>query len=111
MFRAKFYTNAEQSNRLLQSGLWPETADFNSGPIPRWSHGALLHLLPDHPLFKFMTISRDKQYINGKQFPKVTYGFWCHNHETPEFTGINDMECLVDMFCWFLDNGYLKKTR
>lgn len=121
------YTTIEESKKLLELGLNPESADMyyklvydedhmistyeadivpfkfcgRRKALPCWSLGALLEILEYPQIFKDRLGDEDvwfcKCYING----------WKEMHQSSaESTPI---EAAYSMVCWLIENGYLKK--
>lgn len=127
------YTTIEQSKKLLELGLNPDTADMyctmltenskeysvfvkrkvcryniEDGDIPCWSVEALLELIPKHP--KFNTVFRflDSQ-IDGSY--KYVWIFECHAVSEYTFEGTSDFDCIYQAIVWFLQNNYIKTEK
>ena len=123
----QFYTSIEQSKKLLELGLSPESADmfyakrwdepviisdnYDNTPcydesdntdIPCWSVGALLEVMPEIEY---------KDY--PKRFPKLLhydgYQFDHYCHCTKEYYNIID--AAYEMVVWLLENNYIKKEK
>ncbi len=126
MATIKSFTSLEQSKKLLELGLRPQTADMYwdydentqslseamaipiyegswelhhknwSKDIPCWSVGALLELMP-------MVNGREPHLI----WTKGTYTcFYYCGHKTTKETMI---EAVYNMVIWLLENNYIKK--
>ena len=114
----KYYPTIEQSRKLLELGLNPESADmcyfeqkaiitpYNEAKdsllplmsrpvevIPCWSVGALIELMPSG-----VRISKN---CDGN------YDLGYENFDTKEYLYMID--ACFEMTVWFLENGYLKK--
>lgn len=111
------YTTVEQSKKLLELGLNPNSADMYYGYkkekpeylpyedieimalcIPCWSVDALLEILPMHS-----TLDHE---VNG---------WWCcvnfdivDTRKDNEIQGTNPLEALYNMVVWLLENNYIK---
>ena len=112
------YTSIEQSKKLLELGLSPESADMHTEMFeengdmislvvggkgdnskrnygtPIWSIGALLEVMPNIELFKL-----DSKYIVGKLDENLNESAW---HDTP-------LEAAYNMVVWLLENNYIKQ--
>ena len=118
------YTSIEQSKKLLELGLSPESADMRWTPcqdeykkwfvaenkrivlnydkkhcVPCWSIGALLKLIPKHPKFNTALRIVDRETI--------IWAFECHAISEYEFSGSSDLECLYNAIVWMLENNYI----
>lgn len=115
------YTSIEQSKKLLELGLSPESADMvyvdgdylaiidgtlEANDIPCWSVGALIHILPDRIMHNnlncecFMSpsgISYSSCFVGKESFNIA----WSNN---PYF-----IDALFNCVCCLLENGYIKK--
>ncbi len=124
------YTTIEQSKKLVELGLNPDTADmcwgidfesnrYNCSPYPLpwkdytcnevylscWSLGALLEVVKTRKDCNFITIhSSDslKWSLNTSYYELVNW----KEKETLEDTLI---EAAYNMVCWLLENGYIQK--
>ena len=120
------YTSSEQSNKLVELGLDPKTADMywsivdgetficienhscDCKTIPCWSLNALLLVMPDIVL-----------YNGGKEcYPclerNVLGDFICYYEDDlsmKSFIGHSAVEAAFRMVCWLLDNGYIEKIK
>lgn len=125
------YTTVEQSKKLLELGLNPETADMwwtplnwqlteyyvevkqdgigtPKNPIPCWSLGALMELMPK--------IKEDED--DGGCYPTLCKGYntnkWhCVYRSSIYITDWCDtsINAAFDMVVWLLENGYIKKGK
>lgn len=122
-----YYTTIEQSKKLIELGLNPDTADMciwesegklyvyvhkpdDINCIPCWSLGALLEVMPPY-LFEFergidLNIYRN---LNGKGW-HVSY--MPNNDESMQkdkfrqiTNGGTPIEAAYNMVCWLLENG------
>ena len=123
------YTTIEQSRKLLELGLNPETADMwwtplnwqlteyyvevkqdgigtPKNPIPCWSLGALMELMPK--------IKEDED--DGGCYPTLCKGYntdkWhCVYRSSIYITNWYDIliDAAFEMVVWLLENGYIKK--
>ena len=123
----QYYTTIEQSKKLVELGLNPDTADMQwfleddygivqikenlsdwggDCAIPCWSLGALLELMP-----KIQEYDDD-----GGCYPVLSKGW--HNdrwhcvyrysiHITEWYS--DSIEAVFEMVCWLLKNNYIKK--
>ena len=128
------YTNIEQSKKLLELGLSPESADMCYLPIhlgeehhwtaslssysectkmtdvsieyciPCWSVGALLELMPRLYKVEFNLV------IPGisKELPYIAFDD-CNNNIHEDYEGTTILEATYNMIIWLLENGYIKK--
>lgn len=122
-----YYTTTEQSKKLVELGLNPDTADMhylkiirendiryipelllddNECDIPCWSLGALLELMPK--------IKEDD--TDGGCCPDLCKGWdnsrWhCVYRSSIHITKWyeNSIDAVFEMVCWLLKNGYIKK--
>lgn len=121
-----YYTSIEQSKKLLELGLSPESADNSwilspvtnqyirtasrydcDGDIPCWSVGALRNLIPVGLNFEDGTVLfRNHNRIDGTW----VYCFINANDDVVkiQFTG-SDLRAAYDMVVWLLENNYIKK--
>lgn len=125
------YTTIEQSKKLLELGLNPETADMwwtplnwqlteyyvevkqdgigtPKNPIPCWSLGALLEMMPtsieevkDHKVDLILGHPKDKWCL--------AYFDWTGLQQGHSTTGDTPLEAAYNMVVWLLENGYLNK--
>lgn len=122
------YTGIEQSKKLLELGLKPETADCfydlaepddRRKPIvgrmdeyegeewfvPCWSVGALIGLLPERIPYKVDNQTHALLDIQKNSVAYVAYGW---DNEVVFETGRKDLiDCLVETFEWLLQNKYI----
>jgi len=135
------WSTFEQSKRLIEAGLDPETADmfyvnvdeclYSAFPMPNhnnifkkqtcdnpcWSLGVLIDLLP-----KTIETNNPKNLYFKEIFLAnngIAY-IACNEHKEMVFlkmfgTGVEGNEALIDntvsMICWLLDNNYIKKEK
>ena len=132
-----YYTSIEQSKKLIEAGLNPETADMfydngnetqpeirlhsyghimNKDDIPCWSTGALIDLLPFE-----ICIAGNKNLKYQLRFGRAETEFWITYESLiadlkGSFIGFNtvidkcDMiGCIYKMVLWCLESGYIKK--
>lgn len=127
----KYYTSIEMSKRLLELGLSPETADMwwtplnwqlteyyvevkqngigtPKNPIPCWSLGALLELMPK--------ICEDEN--DGGCYPTLCKGYntdkWhCVYRSSIYITDWydNSIDAVFEMIVWLLENGYIETEK
>lgn len=108
------YTSKEQSKRLIELGLSPETADmyyeddisivvghsWHERHIPCWSVGALLEVMPKLGVYPTFDLDREKPsifYLNdGTYQDEVVFGSTL-------------LETTFNMVVWLLENNYIKK--
>lgn len=122
------YTSIEQSKKLLELGLNPESADmcyqsvtkydYSGGyweptikgsaldinyedDIPCWSVGALLKLISNYSLRKMGS----KYWITFYNAPKISP---TPTHVIDDCN--NEIEAVYEMVVWLLENGYIKKV-
>ena len=128
----KHYTTIEQSKKLLELGLSPESADMwynyhrdewdkikitsttpsflmaSLDDIPCWSVGALLELIPD-----VITIDNnelDFELLKGNN--SRYYLGYCGDGIFRSQRGNSPIDTCFEMVCWLLKNGgYLKKIK
>jgi len=123
------YTTIEQSKKLVELGLNPETADMwwtplnwqlteyyvevkqdgistPKNPIPCWSLGALMELMPK--------IKEDED--DGGCYPTLCKGWdngqwYCVYRSSIYITKWydNSIDAAFEIVCWLLKNGYLTK--
>ena len=128
----KHYTTIEQSKKLLELGLNPESADMVAFPesednweftismpfkeykgkkkesIPCWSLGALLEVMPerisinDEPSYSLVLEKRCGSY-------NLTYGSYKRIVDNVTTVGLTPIEAAFSMVVWLLENGYIKK--
>ena len=132
------WTSLEQSRRLESCGLDAKTADMyyeekfdeygaplyewrlvaeksraieqnlfshrNGYTVPCWSTGKILSIIRgNHWKFENALFLKD-----GKN---VVLCFWCQAIETPEFSGVTEIEAAVDCVVWLLENEYIEKQK
>ena len=99
----KYYTSIEQSKKLLELGLSPESADMVSPDteklLPCWSLGALLELMPE-------TIVLDKQlaFQNLRRVNSVWRVYYESDSSYREEDSLKLIEAVYSMICWLLVN-------
>ena len=131
------YTSIEQSRRLIELGLSPETADMcymytkfdgesepqyfaslskaKTNDIPCWSEGALLELIPSH-LGEFedgIDFGLSKAF-NNKWF--CAHYLQMKEDDNGELlmksiitvTGKTSIEALYKLVCWLIENNHIK---
>ena len=131
------YTTIEQSKKLLELGLSPETADmcydiltgdeypqlvrlkltdkhwmqlYSDVLMPCWSFGALIDLMPDDIQDK-----NDQNVSYFWEFRKnsVMYSNLCPgigNHKYLHWENMNSFfDCIYNTVCWLLENKYIKR--
>lgn len=127
----KHYTTIEQSKKLVELGLNPDTADMcyiqhfdesynevtfieedpvlaypiDTIDLPCWSLGALIDIMPSI-IYKgretfTLEIHKDALY-------HVCYRSHCHLDEI-WLSKENLLDAVFEMVCWLLKNGYIKK--
>lgn len=120
------YTSIEQSKKLLELGLSPESADIfipcygkdnytefrpyfrehvtkpDKGDLPCWSVGALIELMPDNIEGKELLITKTpyQQTIMWE----VGYGY----NEIGNRISKSLIAALFNEVCWLLENNYIK---
>lgn len=118
------YTSIEQSKKLLELGLSPESADMyyliiaedeyseypNVGnkeqiaeEFPCWSVGALRQLFPVGIKFN------EETYLfgdNNRLTKDFAYYYSINDNACVQFTG-SDIECAYNMIVWLLENNYI----
>lgn len=123
------YTSIEQSKKLVELGLNPDTADMhyikcirendvryipelllddNECDIPCWSLGALLELMPasieevkDHNVDLILGPLEDKW--------EISYFDWTGLQHGPSIISDTPLEAAYNMVIWLLENDYIKK--
>ena len=121
-------TTIEQSKKLLELGLSPETADmnyyhdrkddyyikvpmvgkpFNNDDIPCWSVGVLLEVMPK------MIIDKDDCIYSFGLFYLPFKEQWCSCYKGDgfpivEYESNNVLEACYNMMVWLLENNYIK---
>ena len=126
------YTTIEQSKKLVELGLNPETADmfYSYGmniktkewsydaelmvideadklcDIPCWSLGALLELMPKENENPFKNSNAFIGYGDEKYRCVYLNGDWESSHQT---MGDTPIEAAYNMVCWLLENNYVMK--
>ena len=123
------YTTIEQSKKLLELGLSPESADMYYGYqkekpellpfqdtevkflcVPCWSVGSLIKLLPSSIVDK-----KGTQYVRYSDFDHIEYltGYWDGGYHFKAFSEFTDNQSLMDILykcvVWLLENDYIKK--
>jgi hypothetical protein len=121
------YTTIEQSKKLLELGLNPETADMwwtplnwqlteyyvevkqdgigtPKNPLPCWSLGALLELIPDIPDCTILFAKSECEY--GMCITPLDSGLALN-----EIEANNPFEVVYNMIVWLLENGYIKTEK
>ena len=133
------YTSIEQSKKLVELGLNPDTADMwwtplnwqlteyyvevkqdgintPKNPLPCWSLGALLEVMPPY-LFEFergidLNIYRN---LNGKGWHVSYMSNTIEGMQKDKFRQITNGETSIDaaynIVVWLLENGYIKKGK
>lgn len=124
------YTSIEQSKKLLELGLNPESADmyyeddisveighpWHEQHIPCWSVGALMKLLPSE--ISTGDEWHNKYQIDIRKYDRTFYqiafgndrglsGSWHDRISTKECDNL--LDACFNMICWLLENGYIKK--
>lgn len=128
----KYYTTIEQSKKLLELGLSPESADWHyhydfdfdeletcptfseeddhyvlfPQDIPCWSVGALIHILPDRIMHNNLNCECFMS-PNGVSYSSCFKGEEAFNiawSNNPYF-----IDALFNCVCWLLENRYIKK--
>ena len=128
MITHKQRTDPDQSERLIKAGLPISTADmyyrdgvYHQGKpdmntmavvAPIWSAFALRKLMPTY-------ITKDVNGINASYrlgYEQTQKGFvvfyvdsWWHTFTLVEFECEDLTDGYIDMACWLLENGYIKK--
>lgn len=129
------YTSIEQSKKLLELGLNPDTADMHyfdrlihrtdtklvsldsyfsalertydaNDILPCWSLGALLNLMPKENENPFKNSNAFIGYGDGQYRCVYLNGDWESSHQT---IGDTPIEAAYNMICWLLEYGYIKK--
>ena len=124
----KHYTTIEQSKKLVELGLNPDTADMHivnqnygdhgcfeigleyhawdachvDGYIPCWSLGALLDIINNNNLV--YDISNDKH----RDFEILVYRAYYIEQKLKFY---HNEHTIVDMIVWLLKNGYIKTEK
>ena len=122
---AKVCTDREQSKRLLELGLNPETADMYYGYLrekpellphrdvevkalclPAWSLGALLELMPEvkteHGIMQPYLVGGVGRRFRFMCFYKITYNTeHCYNA----------LDAAFEQVCWLLESGHIKTNK
>ena len=123
------YTSIEQSKKLVELGLNPDTADMwwiplnwqlteyyievkqdcintPKNPIPCWSLGALLEMMPkihednnDNGCYPTICKGWDNDLWHCVYRSSIHITEWYYNH----------IDAAFEMVCWLLENGYIKK--
>ena len=117
------WTTLEQSKKLVEAGLDPNTADmfytslnmhktpwvWNSKPflhpadVPCWSLGRLIELMPESVNWRKLVIT--KPYIAYVNLEEWVYS----GHSYFEACDDTLIENAVATICWLLENNYIKK--
>jgi len=129
----KHYTSIEQSKKLLELGLNPESADmlyqsltgdtypevirvnlsskhwgilYPDTYIPCWSLGALLELMPE-------TIILDEHVAFGKlkRVNAIWNVYYESNFSYREEDSSELIKAVYSMICWLLEFGYINKEK
>ena len=121
------YTSIEQSKKLLELGLNPETADMwwtplnwqlteyyvevkqdgigtPKNPLPCWSLGALLGMMPCIPNCTILFAILDGKY--GICITPLDSGLALN-----EIEANTPFEVIYNMVVWLLENGYIKTEK
>ena len=121
------YTSIEQSKKLLELGLNPETADMwwtplnwqlteyyvevkqdgigtPKNPLPCWSLGALLGMMPCIPNCTILFAILDGEY--GICITPLDSGLALN-----EIEANTPFEVIYNMVVWLLENGYIKTEK
>ena len=127
------YTSIEQSKKLLELGLNPETADMYYEPsigfctepsearvgeikyahprsIPCWSLGALLDVMPDK--IEYMDsecdLSLAKDWVSYEGYDRYDTSYTI---QPMVFKDKPLVDLLFESIIWLLENGYIKKGK
>lgn len=127
------YTSIEQSEKLLELGLKPESADmfyeiltgeiypqlvrvkltdkhwmelYPEVMMPCWSLGALLEMMPKEGIQPFEDSNPFIGYGDKKYRCVYLNGDWESSHQT---MGDTPIEAAYNMIVWLLENGHIKK--
>jgi hypothetical protein len=126
------YTTIEQSKKLMELGLSPDTADMYwaidanivitepyitkteheilipayKGAIPCWSIGALLELLKNYTDCNKLDI-----FSNRASKWSVTISYYDQVWKEHEEIDLNLMNAMVNTTLFLLENGYIKKGK
>lgn len=129
------YTTIEQSKKLLELGLSPETANMywkknpilnsekkwipriinkllipfdDEDTIPCWSLGALLEVMPTQ-IEEVKDHKVDLILGHPKDKWCLVYFDWTGLQQGHSVIGDAPIEAAFNMICWLLENGYIKK--
>ena len=126
-----YYTSIEQSKKLLELGLNPDSADmfycygmntttkewsydkepsvngtelhFDVGDVPCWSLGALLNMMP-----KCIVVGGRNYFSYIATLDTISYGD-TEGYMTIKFSYDSLFESCFQMVIWLLENGFIKK--
>ena len=78
---------------------------------PCWSLGKLTSIIRGcNKKFENVLFLNDTDR-NPDSVSRVVLSFWCQAIETPEFTGVTELEACVKAVLWLLENRYIQKEK